>query len=220
MARDSSGTKNQPQYAGTGAPSDAADLSEVANYAAAVGNRKSGTNSVRLGLTGADVWDGLEFYETDTKLLYVYASTTWLLFTALVPPIARVSRAGAFSTSATGGTYLALPWDTDVVNVGGTHSTSSNPTRFTATVPGYYRIRGNARINTTSASGNAQIAKNGTAISDTLYAIQPISGANPFVVCEDTVLMATNDYLEFMVASSAASIAVSQAACSFVFLHP
>lgn len=72
MARDSSGTKNQPQYSSSGVPAQAADLSEVSNYAAGVGNRKTGTSTTRTGLTGADVWDGLEFYETDTGATWLY----------------------------------------------------------------------------------------------------------------------------------------------------
>ncbi|SBN64464.1 hypothetical protein GA0004736_3424 [Curtobacterium sp. 9128] len=76
MARDSSGPKNEPQYAGTGVPQDAADLTEVARYAAMVGNRKVGASSDRQALTGADVWPGLEFYETDTGLAFVYQSST------------------------------------------------------------------------------------------------------------------------------------------------
>ena len=54
MARNSSGSKNQPHYSSSGAPDDAADLTEVADYAAAVGNRKAGTNADRLALSGAD----------------------------------------------------------------------------------------------------------------------------------------------------------------------
>jgi len=77
MARDSSGAKNQPQYANTGTPADAADLSEIANFAAAVGNRKVGTSGERTALGGADVWAGLVFSETDTGIDYRYNGTGW-----------------------------------------------------------------------------------------------------------------------------------------------
>jgi hypothetical protein len=69
---DSLGPKNEPQYSGAGVPADAADLTEVAAYAAKVGNRRSDLDSVRTGLTGADLWDGLQFYATDTKLTWLY----------------------------------------------------------------------------------------------------------------------------------------------------
>jgi hypothetical protein len=72
LVHDSLGPKNEPQYSGTGVPADAADLTEVAAYAAKVGNRRSGLDSVRTGLIGADVWDGLEFYSTDTAITWLY----------------------------------------------------------------------------------------------------------------------------------------------------
>jgi len=88
MARDSSGTKNQPQYAGTGAPADAADMSEIANYAALVGNRKIGPSSARTTATGADVWEGLEWWDTTLNTVFVMQSGTWRASgTGLVPVI-------------------------------------------------------------------------------------------------------------------------------------
>jgi hypothetical protein len=74
MAADSYGSQNQPQYAGSGIPQDAADLSQVSNYAAKVGNRKYGTTADFNSLAGADVWPGLEFYNVDTNLVYVRRS--------------------------------------------------------------------------------------------------------------------------------------------------
>lgn len=76
MAADSYGTKNEPQFAGSGVPNDAGDLTLVAKYAADTGNRKAGTSAVRDSLAGNDVWPGLEFFETDTGLSYLYVSAT------------------------------------------------------------------------------------------------------------------------------------------------
>lgn len=72
MARDSSGTQNQPQYSTAGIPADAADLSEIANYAAAGGNTKFGTTTQMNALAGADLWTGLLFSNTTDKGLYRY----------------------------------------------------------------------------------------------------------------------------------------------------
>jgi len=83
LAADSRGTKNEPQYAETGASDDAADLTEIAAYAAKVGNRRVDTNAVRNSLTGADLWNGLEFLETDTGLTYLY-SNGWQFYNSLV----------------------------------------------------------------------------------------------------------------------------------------
>lgn len=105
MARDSSGTKNQPQYAGTGAPADAADLSELGNFAAFVGNRKVGpatgtatgpgnANTGRTTSSGSDVWEGLEWHDTTDGGTYKYISGNWVLrempSTAWTPTVANV----------------------------------------------------------------------------------------------------------------------------------
>lgn len=85
MAVDSLGTKNQPQFDGGASSNLAADLTAIADYAAAVGNRKAGTHSARLALSGADVWEGLDYQETDTGTgggpgnRYTYASGAWVL---------------------------------------------------------------------------------------------------------------------------------------------
>ena len=78
MAHDSLGSKNQPQYSSSGASSQAADLSEVANYAAYNGNMKSDVSSVRTGLSGNDLWDGLWFDETDTGIIYRRVAGAWV----------------------------------------------------------------------------------------------------------------------------------------------
>ena len=78
--RDSSGTHNQPQYSGTGAPSDAADLSEVATFATLVGNSKSGTTAQLTSLTGADLWAGLIFSNTDDNSFSVSDGSAWSTF--------------------------------------------------------------------------------------------------------------------------------------------
>lgn len=77
MARDSSGSKNEPQYSANGQPADAADLTEIAKYAADNGNRKALTSAQRAALSGADRWVGLEVYETDTGLVYEYTTAGW-----------------------------------------------------------------------------------------------------------------------------------------------
>lgn len=91
MARDSSGTKNEPQYAPGGAPADAADLTEIAAYAALVGNLKVLTSTDRGLLSGKDRWVGLHVQESDTGLLWRYGSGGWVC----------KSRAGVSVTTST-----------------------------------------------------------------------------------------------------------------------
>jgi hypothetical protein len=74
MARDSSGSHNEPVYLGTGGLATAADQNEIVGFAKTVGNARADTSTVRGGLAGADVWNGLQFYETDTDSWYVYSS--------------------------------------------------------------------------------------------------------------------------------------------------
>lgn len=79
MARDTSGPKNEPRYDPNGVPADAADLTEVAAYAALVGNLKVLTSAQRVALTGPDRWVGLYVEETDTGLLWKYTAGGWVM---------------------------------------------------------------------------------------------------------------------------------------------
>lgn len=94
---DSLGTHNEPQYAETGVPADAADLTEVAAFAAKVGNMRVGTTTERNNATGADVWQGLLWYDTDLNQYFSYdAGWTMILSPDLTANIAT------FSTGWTG----------------------------------------------------------------------------------------------------------------------
>lgn len=99
---DSLGTKNEPQYAGSGKPASGADLTELGEYAAKVGNRKAGTSADRAGLTGNDAWPGLEFSETDTGATYLYTSASgWKLrslpLTAWTPTVGNVGTSSVYA---------------------------------------------------------------------------------------------------------------------------
>lgn len=95
MAAETSGTRNQPHFSGAGVPADAADMTLISDYAATLGNRRSDLASVRAGLTGSDVWEGLEFRETDTFKTYVYTASSWVLtdtpVAAYTPTVSNVS---------------------------------------------------------------------------------------------------------------------------------
>lgn len=74
MAVDSRGAKNEPQFSDSGAPDIGVDPSAVAEYAAKVGNRRVGSTAERLAATGADLWQGLEWYDTTENRIYEYNS--------------------------------------------------------------------------------------------------------------------------------------------------
>jgi hypothetical protein len=139
MAHDSLGTKNQPQYSATGASSQAADLSEVSNYAANIGNRRVDTSTVRGGLTGADVWQGLEFEETDTARVYRYLSGAWVLTRAGVSgSVKRSGTALTFPAAGWGGLSTPAYWATDQPAAGGLAAFNGV---WTAPIAGIYDVR-------------------------------------------------------------------------------
>lgn len=78
MAVDSRGPRNAPVFSANGASDDAADLTTLGQYAADVGTRRSGTSDERKNLDSAWMFDGLEFYETDTKSTYVVDGGAWV----------------------------------------------------------------------------------------------------------------------------------------------
>lgn len=84
MTASSYGTKGEGVYDGSGAPDPAIDASELAAYAALVGNRKIGTRLERLALTdnpGAKNkrWPGLVFFQTDgaDKGAWIFLDGDW-----------------------------------------------------------------------------------------------------------------------------------------------
>jgi hypothetical protein len=140
MAHDSLGTKNQPQYSATGASSQAADLSEVANYAANIGNRRVDTSTVRTGLTGADVWEGLEFEETDTGYVYTYHTTGgWILTRAGIGgSVKRSSTPVTLTGPGWSGLSTPADWVTDQAVGGGLAAFNGT---FHAPIAGVYDVR-------------------------------------------------------------------------------
>jgi len=95
MAVDATGTKNEPIFYATGAPEVDVDPSAVATYAAKVGNRRVDTTAMRTAATGKDVWEGLEWYDTDLDEVYLYTGAGWKLWhkqwTAYTPTTANVT---------------------------------------------------------------------------------------------------------------------------------
>lgn len=77
MAVDSTGTKNEPIFFANGSPEVDVDPTAVAAYAAKVGNRRVGTTAERTAATGKDVWEGLEWFDTDLDEVFIYLSGGW-----------------------------------------------------------------------------------------------------------------------------------------------
>lgn len=72
------GPHNQPRWDVNDEADFAADLTEVSEFAAKVGNTRVGTTNQRNATAGADLWEGLRWYDTTTDLVYTYNGSGWL----------------------------------------------------------------------------------------------------------------------------------------------
>ncbi|MFJ3029814.1 hypothetical protein ACIPEQ_13305 [Curtobacterium sp. NPDC087080] len=147
MAQDSWGPKHQPQYSNVGVPADAADLSQIANFAALVGNRKVDTSTARAALGADEKWPGLQWYDTDTLANWLYVADAGSGSAGWVNPDMRFAQ---FTTLAGGvpdggpysqGTITAVSGKT----VGGGFATLAN-NKITLD-PGEYDITWTLKLN-------------------------------------------------------------------------
>ncbi|WP_439592382.1 hypothetical protein [Microbacterium sp.] len=72
-ALDASG---KPIFSST-PPQTVVDLQAGVDYTKKYAFRRAGTASARSGLAPGEIWDGLEFYETDTELTFEYDGSGW-----------------------------------------------------------------------------------------------------------------------------------------------
>lgn len=206
MAHDSLGARNQPHYSGAGAPSDAADLTEVSDFAAAMGNRMVDLSSVRTGLTV--VWEGLEFYETDTKLTYLYTAGAWVVWTARIGGSVRRNNAAAtFTASAwtqlTNSTY----WATDQPAAGGMAAFSGTGT-WVAPISGVYDVRIGIQLDT-AVSAILALKKNDSGASRTgAIASESVTGTASFtgLSVSKMIRLNANDYVAAAIFNSATAV--------------
>jgi len=75
-ADDYNETTGAPEFAGTGAPDTAVDLTLVAAFAALVGTRLIGTTAERNAYEFAR--EGLRWYDTDTDTEYLHNGSAWV----------------------------------------------------------------------------------------------------------------------------------------------
>jgi hypothetical protein len=81
MTADSYGPKNQPRFDATKPPDLGVDETLVSDFAALVGNRKVGTtaerNAAASATSGKEVWEGLQWEDTDLKGTVVWRNGSW-----------------------------------------------------------------------------------------------------------------------------------------------
>jgi hypothetical protein len=204
MARDSSGSKNQPQYAGTGAPADAADLSEIATYAALVGNRKVGSTAARTGSTGADVWEGLLWGDTDDGLEYRYTSGAWVAPTRrqILGEADRLASATAFTPT------------TSMSDVPGASVTCTTPARTVRVTCSAILVNAGSGVDRTA---NLQLLCDGVLIGEVLPNIYinytatfPTGAQSVVMVAKHVPTAGSHVYKLQALASAAAAVQVNQ----------
>jgi hypothetical protein len=139
MANDSTGAYGEPQYSASGAPADAADLSQIATYAAYHGTRIIDTTTARTAAIGtAGVRTGMLWRDTTDGNLYEYQAGGWVLIssplTAFTPVLGATTTNPNLGTSGTATGFYSLNgkectvWETFVFNGSSTSSGSGNYT--------------------------------------------------------------------------------------------
>ena len=137
------GPKGYPKFIPGGGFEDWVDLEAVGQFAAKVGNRVVGTAADRAALSASTTapdqsWEGLEFYETDTKSTYLYQGA-WLLWDS--PPVIF----GAASASRPRATYLMRGRLVGLIGVAGKpvgYGIGTLPAGFRPTGDHYYQDAG------------------------------------------------------------------------------
>lgn len=209
MARDSSGTKNQPQYLGTGAPATAADQNEIANYAADVGNRKVKTAAERAALSGADVWDGLEVFESDTGRTYIRIGGGWKRTEDKIS-LVIVEKDVAQNTSS-GTVTVTLNSTGAVVDTDTYYSTGAN-TRITVPLTGLYEVTYKIRTNGALAL-LTDLKVNGTAVVRGQSADIGATGASSTAQATVILNLTAADYITIDVTSTGVAAILTTGAC-------
>jgi hypothetical protein len=96
MAVDSRGPRNAPVFSATGASDDAADLTTLGGLMVELGTRRTGTSDERKALDTAWLFNGLTWYETDTKRTYIVDGGAWALRDYYSGLLALPNRSGNF----------------------------------------------------------------------------------------------------------------------------
>lgn len=118
------------------------------------------------------------------------------------PQIARVQAyQGTANQSLTSGVAAALTFDTHLYALGAAiHSTSTNPTRFTAPVAGFYKAWCQLQVNSAVAAVlTIQVAKNGSVLTtpSMRVVLDQVAGQSKTIQFNGPFQLASGDFLEF-----------------------
>lgn len=114
---------------------------------------KRGTNAARITTLGTPA-AGEPIFTTDTKALFVGDGSTTGACPATKPASVMQVTTSLTTNINASATNNIIDWDTQLVTWGTdiTHSTSTNPSRFTVRTAGYYEISTSVSINAASSS--------------------------------------------------------------------
>lgn len=189
----------------TDAPNGPAQLESLARAVEAKLGAQVPTKAALLALTG--MAQGQRGYVLDGRTNtaegvavpseWVYVGTAWRPVPGTV--VADLRRTSAQAAAAQPA-VISFP-DTPDIDLLDGHSTATNPSRYTCTVPGRYKFEGAARANIL-ASGtayDANWAKNGTVLPNRtapLAANSSASAGNGYRPGVLTIALAVGDYIE------------------------
>lgn len=131
-------------------------------------------------------------------------NTVTLASFLLAPPLCVLANTGGQSFTAA--TTTAVTWDTEYIDRDNGHSTSTNPTRYTAQTAGWYSVSTSLGIGG-SSSGSQRLCTfrvNGT----TNYGgneIPPCAGHDSAPAASDVIYLNVGDYVEVTVVTDVAT---------------
>lgn len=177
-------------------PSTVADLNKLVELMASVGNVRKGTATERGMLSGAQLFDGLVWSETDTGQLWMRVAGVWTMI-ASVPILVQATS----TTASVNGTVLIV-WSAPGLDLGGFFN-SSQPTRLYAPRDGLYRMEYTVRTSGTNPiTANPRV--NGTALPFAVAAGSGVSGGASTASSSQIMRLSAGDFVDIQLVSTAA----------------
>lgn len=150
-------------------------------------------------------------------------NTGWVVVTtgSVTLPSARSFAYGSGGQAIGNAAFTALMFDTNLYDNGPVHSTSSNPTRFTAPVTGYYMVAGQVYFAAGTSPDPTQIAikvrLNGATDYGETQDYTASTNASAGVQTSFSMKLNASDYIEFMVYQASGGSWTTNSGVSFTF---
>ncbi|MBF4574667.1 hypothetical protein [Frondihabitans sp. VKM Ac-2883] len=178
MARQGTGDKGQPTYDSNNPPDDAADLTELGQYAADVGNTRAGTTAQRNTFTNSGLaWEGLAWHDTTLKATLVFTAGLWQRRGGVAP---RVDLVGGRAQSVPNGTAATVRWASYTASGGFVRQLNGIGDAFIAPLRGLYAASG---------SGIFDGAMGGSRRMTAIAGGRPVSSTPYFTRASDTATL-------------------------------